>query len=242
MADGTTFVKVTSTQSTPEDYLLSGATSVDLLAVRAVFDGSGAAGDFVPVVQIVNEADEIMLTFVGEKVTAGDSASYTFAPFLKGTATAAGGSGIQFDVSPQTGGFLEVTTLTGTIQLTDQSGTGFNIDSEDSGGSSGFVSITTGDGEVFIGSTEIVNRIGGGPGDFKVQYHGLGGDYFSLSYDGSGFLRIKPTMAFTFKATGGATTLGVNADGSLDAPNLPTVDPGVSGRLWNNAGVVNVSP
>jgi hypothetical protein len=137
MADGTTFVKVTSSQSTPEDYLLSGAASLDLLAVRAEYDGSGAAGDFLPVVQIVNEAGEVMLTFVGEKVTAGDSASITFAPFLKGvTAASPSGSGLQFDTDPQAGDWFEMqTTSSGVspsgwgIQIADLGNDGLQLQS-----------------------------------------------------------------------------------------------------------------
>jgi hypothetical protein len=49
------------------------------------------------------------------------------------------------------------------------------------------------------------------------------------------------TAAVTVTAAPGGTAI-VGFLGSVQMTTLPTSDPGVSGELWNNGGVVNVSP
>lgn len=91
MADGTLSIHVPQTGATPEDYLVSGAAAINVLAVRGSWDGSGAAGDFLPVVQFLNAAEEVMAQAQGATVTAGDSVDYTFAPFLRSQASTPSG-------------------------------------------------------------------------------------------------------------------------------------------------------
>lgn len=223
MADGTTFVKVSSTQSTPEDYLLSGAASVDLLAVRAEFDGSGAAGDFLPVVQIVNEADEIMLTFTGEKVTAGDSASITFAPFLKAAAAASTGGGIQYDLE-QFGDWFFLGTTSG------NGGWGIFLNSQ--GVSPGQGILIQADGVADNLHLFVTNNVGG-----------------MLLEDGGGGIIIREESGFgkvSIQDHGSGGT-EIHTDSFLDVQaaqriflNLPT-SAGPAGSLWNSAGTVKVS-
>lgn len=83
MADGTVSINVPRSGAAPEDYEIGGAADFDLLAARAVYDGTGAAGDFLPAFQILNAAGQVMATVFGDTVTAGDSAEVTFAPFLR---------------------------------------------------------------------------------------------------------------------------------------------------------------
>lgn len=58
---------------------------------------------------------------------------------------------------------------------------------------------------------------------------------------------LTASMAVT-APTGGPTKAGFDADrielnsGVIVVGTLPTSDPGIAGHLWNNAGVVNVSP
>lgn len=40
----------------------------------------------------------------------------------------------------------------------------------------------------------------------------------------------------------GTTLIVLDSNDNVIMPNLPTADPGVSGALWNNSGVINVSP
>jgi hypothetical protein len=83
MPVGTIYVPVAGTGEAPQEYSTPGAAILDLQAVSADFDGSGASGDFRPAVQLLDSTGNVMATVVGETVTAGDSASVTFAPFLR---------------------------------------------------------------------------------------------------------------------------------------------------------------
>lgn len=58
-----------------------------LLAVKASFDGSGAATAFIPTVRVLSDSGQEVGTFpANDQVAAGGSADATFAPFLR-TAT-----------------------------------------------------------------------------------------------------------------------------------------------------------
>jgi hypothetical protein len=71
------------TQNAPAQRVTKDNEIMTLLAVDATFDGTGAAGSFVPAVQIVSDAGVEVGTFpLGSTLTAGSSARVTFAPFL----------------------------------------------------------------------------------------------------------------------------------------------------------------
>jgi hypothetical protein len=106
----------------PQSYTVPNATEILPRAVFATFNGAGAAGAFLPTVQIVSDGGVVVASVSTDAaVAAGGSASVTFAPFLR-AAAAGGGSGIQFDTRPQAGGFLQVTT-------TDAGANSFNLES-----------------------------------------------------------------------------------------------------------------
>jgi len=71
----------------PQDYLVPGAQTIDLLAVRALMDGSSTLINWVPAVQILGPDGSIMATRIGSTVAAGGSVDVTFAPFLASTTT-----------------------------------------------------------------------------------------------------------------------------------------------------------
>lgn len=80
-----------------------------LLAIQASFDGSAAVGSFVPTVQIISDAGELVGTFpMAGTVAAGDSADVTFAPFLRDDV---GLTGIYYDVV-NTGRWLDIQATT----------------------------------------------------------------------------------------------------------------------------------
>lgn len=91
MADGTSFIQVSTSGGAPEDYLVSGASLLGLQTASATYDGSGAGGDFLPALQILDEVGRVTMTVFGSAVTAGDSAYVTFAPFLRQAAAPASG-------------------------------------------------------------------------------------------------------------------------------------------------------
>jgi hypothetical protein len=113
VSEATTEISGIGDGQAPHEYVVPAAQSFDLLGVRATFDGAGAAGDFLPALQIISDAGHILSQTVGSVVAAGGSADVTFAPFLRGTATATASGGIKYDTEPQTGTYLYVQT-TGT--------------------------------------------------------------------------------------------------------------------------------
>lgn len=82
------------TLSTPADYTLPDATTVTLGSVFAHYDGAGAAGDFVPVLQVISDSGHKVASVpMDSTVTAGSSVEATWAPFLR-TVPAAATTGI----------------------------------------------------------------------------------------------------------------------------------------------------
>jgi hypothetical protein len=137
VADGTLQILVLGTSAVPLDYTVSGSRELDLVAVKADFNGAAAAVAFVPMVEIVSDAGVVMASGQGATVAAGGSATVTFAPFLDdGTGSGSGGTGLQFDTDPQAGGWFEMqTTSSGAapsgwgIQLADTGGDGIQLQS-----------------------------------------------------------------------------------------------------------------
>lgn len=73
----------------PQAYEVPNATEIIVKAVTATFDGSGAAGNFKPTLEIVSDGGVVMARVPCEtEVSAGGSAEVTFAPFLRAAASA----------------------------------------------------------------------------------------------------------------------------------------------------------
>lgn len=89
MADATIQISGLGSSSAPLDYKLSGEQEFYLAAVRAIFDGTGAAGSFLPAVQLLSPAGTVMWQTEGTTVLAGGSADASFFPLRRTTAAAA---------------------------------------------------------------------------------------------------------------------------------------------------------
>ena len=83
MADATQQILGLGTGLVPLDYNVTGDTDLDLVAVQADFDGSGSAVAFVPMVQIIGPAGQVMAQAQGDSIAAGASGTATFFPFGK---------------------------------------------------------------------------------------------------------------------------------------------------------------
>ena len=112
----------------PADFDVPNAVDWSVQIVSATYDGTGAAGAFLPAVQIVAPGGAVAFTFADPSVSvaAGGSAEVTFGPFLKTAGGGGGGSGIQFGVN-NVGNFLHVTTNVAAgneLAFTDSTATG----------------------------------------------------------------------------------------------------------------------
>lgn len=103
----------------PTGFTIAGAQEIVLKGVTASFDGTGAAGAFVPAVQVVNPAGVIVGTYtLGQTLAAGALADVSWFPGVS-----SGGSGVST-------GFLQVPVV---LNTPDQSGNGFAASSLQAG-------------------------------------------------------------------------------------------------------------
>jgi hypothetical protein len=86
---GTWPILETPTAATPASYTIAQLDPVDLLAVRAIFDGTGAGGAFLPKVEIQDGSGNVIVHSQGSSVAAGGQAEVSFSSFLRSTAAAA---------------------------------------------------------------------------------------------------------------------------------------------------------
>jgi hypothetical protein len=73
----------------PSTYTLAAGEAFEPESVTATFDGSGAAGSFLPVLSIYAQSGELISRSPAAQLAAGDSAEVTFAPLLRAAAAAA---------------------------------------------------------------------------------------------------------------------------------------------------------
>jgi len=80
----------TGSKAAPLDYVLPSGSELVLKAVRADFNGAGAASAFLPALEIISDAGHSVGVYPTDvAVAAGGSASVSFAPFLRNAAAAA---------------------------------------------------------------------------------------------------------------------------------------------------------
>jgi len=76
------------THAAPSQRVTKDTEDFVILAINATFDGTAAAGAFLPCVEIVSDAGEIVARCPADAtVAAGSSAEATFAPFLRSSST-----------------------------------------------------------------------------------------------------------------------------------------------------------
>lgn len=131
----------------PYTYEVPASLEVQPYTSTATFDGTGAGGNFVPVLSLYSQTGALLASVfpVGVVMAPGDIAEVTWLPpFGSAPSAAPASGGIQYDTYPQTGDWLYSDT-------TDPTGSpnGFGTDIEDSG--SGGINIqATGTGNVVI--------------------------------------------------------------------------------------------
>lgn len=90
-------LSVPQLQAAPLDYPVPAAQEIGLQTATATFDGSGAAGQFLPALQIIGPGGIVAGTFVNPNspVAAGGEAEVTFGSFLTGALAGSGYSTIE---------------------------------------------------------------------------------------------------------------------------------------------------
>ena len=129
MADRTLQILPGGQSSAPFTYTVPASSEFDLLAVRAVFDGTGAAGAFLPAIQIFSDAGVLMAQTFASSVAAGTSADATFAPFLASEEAGGGAFVFSYDtliLSLGVDAFYKLDEVSGSTAH-DSSGNGHNI-------------------------------------------------------------------------------------------------------------------
>lgn len=95
---------------TPSTYQLATGQTLEVLAARAEFDGSGAAGAFVPQVSFYAQDGRKLGSFPApDTVPMGSSVGVTFFPTAPPSSGGGGGGGIQFDTA-NVGDWLDIAT------------------------------------------------------------------------------------------------------------------------------------
>lgn len=75
-------IYVAGTAAAPLSYEIPNAQELIPLAINAVFDGSGAAGDYMPTLEVVSDAGIVVARVPAARVIAGSSGEVTWAPAL----------------------------------------------------------------------------------------------------------------------------------------------------------------
>lgn len=279
-------------ETTPLEYTIPGAQEIIPKACTAAFDGSSAAGDFVPTLLIKAPNGKVLAACpVTSTVAAGASADVSWFPRGGVSQGAGGGNGIQFTAdgvygAANTGDALAIesdgpgTTVDGYgVSIVDTSDNGINLE-RTSG--SGVVQLKA--GTSLLGLDDNGNITGVGETGFVIPV--ADAIAFKISDPTHGTLVLIDNLnhrawftynnlarglevtaaAATLFDTGNSVVVSVNSiilnvatgkhlfvvtaagitltiDGTTGAitPLLPT-SAGVTGTLWNNAGVVSVSP
>ena len=91
-------LRSTSVVAAPKDYSIPNAQQILLLSVRASFTDNGAAGDWLPALQVLDNNGNVLVTAAdqGVKVTAGSDADVSWFPGVKHTAAAGGGTAVDW--------------------------------------------------------------------------------------------------------------------------------------------------
>jgi len=125
-------IRSTTVVAAPKDYTLQGSQELTLKAVRAAFDGTAAAGQFLPALQMLDPNGNVMWTAVPNTATAaGGSVDASWFPLVREQAAAGtpnnplGTLWAWYDFSDTTTTSLDGS---GRIQaITDKSGNGHDL-------------------------------------------------------------------------------------------------------------------
>jgi hypothetical protein len=239
-------IRAKSVEATPAGYQVPGAQEILIRSVRAEIDGTNAAGEFTATLQLLApDGDVVWQAPLDSTTAAGASVTPTWFPRV------GAGVGIRFDTYPQAGDWLYVQT-TGDANIPGSDAGGMFLD--DTGGGGIIIRETT-DGGINLddgrdspdSNTGGINLHEWQDGGISFESDGNGGVIMADNGNPGGGIEIKSERAGidilaneSGVAAGGDLRLD-GGEGNILMTSLPNSDPGVTGALWNNGGVVNVS-
>lgn len=98
MAEAPSLIYNDTPGAVPASYRFPPGLDARLSSVSATFNGAGASGDFLACLSVYSQDGKLIgRYFPGSPVVSGDSAEVTFAPFLRESAAASAGGGIEFN-------------------------------------------------------------------------------------------------------------------------------------------------
>lgn len=98
-------ILVTGSSDAPEGYTVPNTVELIPKAVSAVFDGTGASGNFVPIVEIVSDGGVVVAQSPASQVSAGGQAEVSWFPRVGGSAGSAAAGALPTAALRQTNTF-----------------------------------------------------------------------------------------------------------------------------------------
>lgn len=246
-------------------YTVPGSATVVPNSASVTFDGSGASGSFLPCITFKTQTGAIIARCPAPGVAQGDTTEVSWFPSV------GGGDGIRFDTYPQQGDWLYVetggsggpnndgqeyvTTDTAGTPITDVElggggapGAGFGFfDVDVYGTDNSGIDLTTHDTHnagINIRARDTnnagVNIEASEANNAGVTIEAQGANNAGVSLEASSANNAGVTI--TSRGSGGAGLQFTLADGTQwSIAGLPTVNPGGTGRIWSNAGVLSIT-
>jgi hypothetical protein len=207
--------------------------------IFATFDGTGAAGDFLPALKIISDAGFVVGIYPADTaVVAGASADVSWFPRV------AGSSGIRYDVD-NTGDWLEVET-TGLIPPAGPNAISFgahnggDISVATDGGGGIFLdtgsSAPSGDGAWTVGGELDLTTSGHASVGGKSGIQIIAGSSFPAG-GGSGGIEVTNNTADPIIVDSSTDHAGI----VFTRGSFPAADPHVVGQAWLNGDVLTIS-
>lgn len=107
-----------SVANAPKSYVVAGAQEIILKGVTASFNGSGAAGSYVPAVQIIDPAGNVIGTYtLGSTLAAGASADVSWFPGVGNGGTGSTTTARTIELIIDGGGLVIATGVKADIEL-----------------------------------------------------------------------------------------------------------------------------
>ena len=210
-------------------YEVPGSVLVTPVSASVSFDGTGAAGAFIPCLTFKTQTGAIIARCPAPEVAQGDTAEVSWFP----AGSLGGGSPdltgyIRYGVGGNLGDTLSVVAIPGPIDLIVEPGDG-------TGEAQLHLEAPSGEGNVHLSGQDITDKF-----HADLYLDGQSSPQAVLGvYDDTDFTNAQIVITTgEFDADSGAIDLQAPF---IRMSDLPTSDPGIGGMLWNSGGTLRVS-